>query len=129
MSLKELEQEEDRLRSEVTKLESEQRKYYYGIESKKIRDPDTYATLNYIIIGGLHHFYLGKHILGLLNLSLMIVGIWEFKDEGWLLVLIVLIVELPQLFRSNTIVKKYNNRVMANALEETKKHFVLKGPD
>ena len=125
MSTTLLDKEEDSLRSTVTGLQPEHRKYYYELERTKIKDPDTYAALNYIVIGGLHHFYLGKWLFGLLNLIGTLVGFMTFTIGGWALIVFVLVIELPQLFRSQSIVKRWNNAVMAETLRETRIHFGL----
>ncbi len=125
MSTASLDQEEDTLRSAVTRLQPEHRKYYYEHERPKLKDPDTYAALNYIIIGGLHHFYLGKWLFGLLNLIGTLVGFLTFGMGGWILIVFVLVIELPQLFRSQRIVKQWNNKVMAERLQATRIHFGL----
>ena len=131
-SRRDLEREEDELRSQVTRLPAEQRRHYYEIEYEGIRDPDTYAALNYLIVGGLHHFYLGKSAFGLINLTLTVIGTYyiivDFFDHdtwplGFFIIGFVVLIELPQLFRSQTIVYKYNIRVMKNSLEETRHHF------
>lgn len=118
-----LDQQEDALRSQVTRLEPSQRQYYYDIESQRIKDPDTYAALNYIIVGGLHHFYLGKWLYGLLNMMAMSCGVLTFALGGWILVVLVLLMELPQLLRAQTIVQQHNNQVMAESLDATRLHF------
>ena len=125
MSTASLDKEEDSLRSAVTGLQPEHRKYYYELERAKLKDPDTYAALNYIIIGGLHHFYLGKWLFGLLNLMGTLIGFMTFAMGGWALIVFVLVIELPQLFRSQSIVKHWNNAVMAETLRETRIHFGL----
>jgi hypothetical protein len=125
MSMIELDQEEDLLRSQVTQLSPEHRQYYYRLEGQGIKDPDTYAALNYIIVGGLHHFYLGRWLFGLLNLTGTIVGGLTFSVGGWMLVAVVLVIELPQLFRSQAIIKRYNNQIMAKCLTSTRQHFHL----
>lgn len=125
MSIRELEKEEDALRSEVTKLDPNHRKFYYELESKRIKDPDTYAALNYTIVGGLHHFYLGKLFFGALNFALTVIGVVTFLQGGWILIVLVIVIELPQLFRAQSIVKKYNNQIMSDTLDATKKHFAL----
>lgn len=118
-----LDQQEDALRSQVTRLEPSQRQYYYDIESQRIKDPDTYAALNYIIVGGLHHFYLGTGLYGLLNMMAMSCGVLTFALGGWILVVLVLLMELPQLLRAQTIVQQHNNQVMAESLDATRLHF------
>ena len=75
LSADELSAEEDVLRSRVTALTPEQRKLYHQFEKHRIKDPDTYATLNYFLAGGLHHFYLGNYIFGGINFVLTLTGI------------------------------------------------------
>ena len=128
---RDLAREEDGLRSQVTGLPAEQRRHYYEIESEGIRDPDTYAALNYLIVGGLHHFYLGKVMYGVINLTLTVIGavliVIFYHDDSWplgfFIIGFVVLIELPQLFRSQTIVEKHNILVMKNSLEETRHHF------
>lgn len=120
LSMEELQQEEDELRKEITALPEDKRKEYYRLEDKRIKDPDTYAVLNYFFLAGLHHFYLGNDLKGILNAMAMLIGIILFGMFGWVLILIVLIVELPQLFRSQTIVQAHNNKVMRETLNEVR---------
>lgn len=115
-----LEDEEDALRSQVTALEPDARKHYYRLERERIRDPDTYAVLNYFIVGGLHHFYLGKYLFGAINLLAVLVGILTLTSFGLLLIAAVVIIELPQLFRSQSIVRRFNNEVMKACLSEVR---------
>lgn len=120
LSMDELKQEEDAIRKEITALPDAKRKEYYRLEDKRIKDPDTYAVLNYFFLAGLHHFYLGNELKGILNAMAMLIGILLFGMFGWVLILIVLIIELPQLFRSQTIVQAHNNKVMRETLNEVK---------
>ncbi|WP_332874929.1 TM2 domain-containing protein [Psychrosphaera ytuae] len=120
LSMDELKQEEDAIRKEITALPDAKRKEYYRLEDKRIKDPDTYAVLNYFFLAGLHHFYLGNELKGILNAMAMLIGIILFGMFGWVLILIVLIIELPQLFRSQTIVQAHNNKVMRETLNEVK---------
>ena len=115
LSADELSAEEDVLRGQVTALTPEQRKLYFQFEKLRIKDPDTYATLNYFLAGGLHHFYLGNYIFGGINFVLTLTGIimWPI---GLLVILLVIIIELPQLFRSQRIVHQHNNNVMRQCL-------------
>lgn len=120
MSMAELKAEEDNLRKEISELPAEQKKMYYTIEEQSIKDPDTYAVLNYFFLAGLHHFYLGKHLFGVLNLLAMLIGIVFFEFFGWVVIVVILLIELPQLFRSQQIVQKYNNQVMRDTLSQFK---------
>lgn len=117
-SLRELQQEEDILRAEVAALPDDKRKEYYLLEEQRIKDPDTYAVLNYFFLAGLHHFYLGKELKGILNAVGMLLGILFFAFFGWVIIVAILIIELPQLFRSQAIVQEYNNQVMRDTLDQ-----------
>ncbi len=121
MNIIELNEEEDKLRSMVTALPPEKRKHYYILEDRQIKDPDTYAVLNYFFLGGLHHLYLKRYIIGTLYLITTLFGLYRLLTgfaDGWLILLLIFIIELPQLFRSQLIVMKYNNDVMKRILEQ-----------
>ena len=125
MNTIELKEEEDKLRSRVTALPPDQRKWYYILEEKQIKDPDTYAVLNYFFLGGLHHLYLRKYILGSLYLITTLFGMYRLLIgivDGWLLLLLIFLIELPQLFRSQQIVLNYNNNVMKRILKQISDH-------
>lgn len=117
---------EEALRQRVRELPDELRKQYYEKAERRIRDPDTYAVLNYLFIAGLHHFYLKRWFRGLLNLSvfcagvaLMIIGMWPF---GLALIAAITLLEIYALFRSQIIVRAYNNAVMETLLESLQQH-------
>jgi hypothetical protein len=125
MSAESLREEEERLREQIATLSSEQKKRYYALELVQVKDPDTYAVLNWAFLAGLHHFYLGKWQRGLVNLVLMLIGgslyfFQLFPLCGAGLVLLVLIIELPQLFNSQKIIHQYNNQVMKRLLKQIK---------
>lgn len=118
-----LRQEEEKLRAEIGKLSTEQKKQYYALEVAKVKDPDTYAALNWAFLAGLHHFYLGKWQRGALNLILMSLGIilcltLSSVIFGGSLIAIVFIIELPQLFNSQRIIHRYNNDLMKSLLNQ-----------
>jgi len=120
---KSLRQEEEQLREQITQLNSEQKKSYYALEVAQVKDPDTYAALNWAFLAGLHHFYLGKWQRGLLNLVLMLVGVLFYLSQlppllGAGVILLVFIIELPQLFNSQQIIHQYNNDVMKRLLKQ-----------
>ena len=123
----EVEQKEDELRSEISALDEEHRKSFYTSFSNNLKDPDTYAVLNFFFITGLHHFYLGNHIQGAINLSGLLAGailILGGIDGPWVLglsiIMLIILVELPALFRSQIIVKNYNNLLSEQTLKTTK---------
>ena len=117
----EVEREENRLRDAVSALPDDARKRYYEQLRKRTKDPDTYATLNWFLVAGLHHFYLGKTLRGMINLIVFAVGvflIFVLPPIGISIITVVFIVELWALFRSQIIVRDHNNRVSEATLQE-----------
>lgn len=110
-----IEETQDQIRRQVRELPDEQRQTFYKLSEKKIKDPDTYATLNYIFIAGLHHFYLGKWGLGLINIAVFWGGvaciILKQVEVGIALIVGIAIFELFELFRSQAIVQHHNNLI------------------
>ena len=117
-----VEEEEEALRRLVSQLDDAARAAYYKRIEKRVRDPDTYATLNFLFITGLHHFYLGRWLRGVLSLAGFIAGVILIFAGQWvigaLLIAAISLVELYELFRSQAIVQDYNNKVMRAALAE-----------
>ena len=60
-----VQEEEERLRKLVRELPDDKRLQFFQQVETDLKDPDTYATLNFLFIAGLHHFYLGKWFRGL----------------------------------------------------------------
>ena len=116
MNQEKCEQEEERIRGLVRELPEDQRAAFYQKTEKQLKDPDTYATLNYIFIAGLHHFYLGKWGRGLINIVIFWLGVaLLFSSHPWLgalVILVISVIELYELFRSQSIVLQYNNALM-----------------
>jgi TM2 domain-containing membrane protein YozV len=118
-----LRQEEEALREQIYQLPAEQKKQFYSLEVAQVKDPDTYAALNWAFVAGLHHFYLGRWLRGLFNIMLMISGVILYFATQWPLiggglVLFVFIIELPQLFNSEKIVHIHNNQLIKNLLKQ-----------
>ncbi|WP_404341838.1 TM2 domain-containing protein [Pseudoalteromonas mariniglutinosa] len=118
MTPEQLKDEEEQLRSQVNQLSNDTRKTFYQQQQQRIKDPDTYAVLNWFFVTGLHHFYLANNPRGMVNLTLMLIGLLLIESVGLLLILLVFLIELPQLFNSQQIVHAYNNRVMKTLLHE-----------
>jgi TM2 domain-containing membrane protein YozV len=117
----EVEREENRLRDAVSALPNETRKRYYGRLKGRTKDPDTYATLNWFLVAGLHHFYLGKTARGVVNLAVFAVGALLFfilPPIGIAIIIAIFMVELWALFRAQIIVRDHNNRVSETTLQE-----------
>ena len=110
---------EDEHRGKVMALSTQQRQRYHRLEQKHLRDPDTYAALNWFLVG-LHHFYLGRYWRGAINLALFVIGLLSLPP-GLLLIGVVFLVELSQLFRSQTIVREFNLKTMRRLLDEVQR--------
>jgi len=117
----EVDAREEELRLEVRELPDEQRKAYFEQTERRLKDPDTYAVLNYLFIAGLHHFYLGRWFRGLINLAVFGGGIYlMFLDQwrnGFIVIGIITALELYALFRSQIIVQHYNNDISEEILD------------
>ena len=107
---------EERLRKRVRELPDDKRLAFFKEAEQRLKDPDTYAALNYLFIAGLHHFYLGKWVRGLLNITVFLAGavmlFTPLTIIGILLIAAITIVELYALFKSQIIVQAHNNRLM-----------------
>lgn len=124
MDAETVKQHEEALRLQVRQLDEPQRKQFYHQFNQQMKDPDTYAVLNYLFLAGLHHFYLGKMARGWLNffvfglgVLLLIVG-WF----GWVLIVAITLIELKALFQSEAIVGDHNNRLMESILKDFKQN-------
>jgi len=113
---------EETLRKRIRQLPEDKRGKFYTDVKKEIRDPDTYAALNWFFVTGLHHFYLGKWLHGSFDLAMFVVGIALIISNqillGVSLILFVSIIEFWALFRSQIIVQDRNNRIYEKHLKE-----------
>lgn len=117
-----VEQEEERLRQRLAALPDARRKAVYRALQKRLKDPDTYAALNWFFMGGLHHFYLRRWGRGLADIGLVLFGLALLFTPLFVLGLLcwagVAIWELANLFRSQVIVQDWNNQLTAALLNE-----------
>ena len=115
-SKQEVEEKEETIRKLVRELPDNSRLMFFKESDKRLKDPDTYAALNYIFIAGLHHFYLGKWQRGLLNIVVFWTGVIflfnGYTSIGIVIIIAITISELYELFQSEIIVKEHNNSVM-----------------
>lgn len=116
LSREQVHEAEERLRKNVRALPDNKRLDFFKKAEQNLKDPDTYAALNYFFIAGLHHFYLGKWVRGFLNISIFLAGVvllfTPLTIIGLLLIIAITIVELYALFKSQTIVQDHNNRIL-----------------
>ena len=123
MNKDDIENQEEFLREEINKLDDEKRKLFFTKVEKEIKDPDTYASLNFLFLTGVHHFYLEKWLKGSINLSLFIFGLVLLFGStfsygiGLGIILSILVLELNELFKSQIIVQNYNNKVLEKNLK------------
>ncbi len=106
---------EEKIRVLASELPGDKRLLFWTQVQKKLKDPDTYAAMNFAFMFGLHHFYVGKWIRGLLAISLFMLGLiilFFVPMVGILLIACVICSAIPALFRSETIVRQYNNELM-----------------
>lgn len=107
-------EEEEAFRQKLRNLSDEERANFYRVYNKKLRDPDTHAVLNWLFLTGMHHAYLGRWVRALINLSVMIIGIMLLLTEnapvGFLMIVVILAIEIPALFRSQVIVADFNTQ-------------------
>ena len=121
-----VEYESQRLKERVRELNDDQRRHYFNLLEPALKDHDTYAVLNYFLLPGLHHFYLGKFFRGSLNLIILItwtslIFFTKYVFVGTLIIFFILIVELLALFRSQVIVMNHNNHLSKEILESISK--------
>ncbi|GAD78414.1 hypothetical protein [Vibrio ezurae] len=113
-SLEKLEHKEEQLRLLVAKLSDSRRKSYFQRQSKQLKDPDTYACLNWFFLFGIHHCYLKRYGLFLAELLGSIFALLGFLlGETWGIwfFIALFLFELPQLFFSQRIARNYNYKV------------------
>jgi len=122
--IEEVEANEDALRTRVTALSDAARKQFYDEQTKTIKDPDTYATLNWLFLGGVHHLYLEKYLIFAIELSLLVIcimGLIAGMPLFWIGIIAITLYELPQLFFSQKIVRQYNYQRSRRILERLEK--------
>ena len=117
-----LQEQDESFRQKLRDLSDEERASFYRIYNKKLRDPDTYAVLNWLFLTGMHHAYLGRWVRALINISVMVGGIILLFSEnaqiGFWMIVAILAIEIPALFRSQIIVEDFNLRQGEKALEQ-----------
>jgi TM2 domain-containing membrane protein YozV len=117
-----VEAEDERLSELAAQLPNAQRKEFYRSLSRRLKDPDTYAALNWFFLAGLHHFYLGKWWWGAIDLAVFAIGVallfFQQYLMGILLILTISAIELWALFRAQVIVQDWNNRLTRELLKQ-----------
>ncbi|CAM3173431.1 hypothetical protein [Vibrio rarus] len=120
-TIEQLEQKEEQLRKQVKLLPESQKKEFYRSQSQQLKDPDTYATLNWFFLGGIHHCYLGKYALFILELVLLItslIGLALSYSIALIILALLIIYELPQLFFAQKIARQHNYKLSCKIFNE-----------
>ena len=125
--LQDIEQAEDALREQINALPEVKKKAFYQAQTLELKDPDTYATLNYFLVGGFHHFYLGNLRtfaieFGLLVLSVLVLifandVVFYDLPLGLYFIIALSLYELPQLFFAQKIARLRNLSISKAILE------------
>jgi len=122
LNQEEVDAQEEAIRLRVRELSDAKRKEYFHRFRKEVKDPDTYAGLNWLFIAGLHHFYLGRIGMGLLDLGVFASGVALLFTPlfilGIILIVGITIVELWALFRAQVIAQDFNNQLALRILSE-----------
>ena len=122
--IEQLEKNEELLRKQVNSLPENQKKEFFERQSKKLKDPDTYATLNWFFLGGFHHCYLGKYALFALELILLtvsIIGLFLGHTSALFILALLTIYELPQLFFSQKIARQHNYKLSCDIFNDVRR--------
>ena len=117
-----VEDQEEALRLTIRGLAEDKKKLFHQAFSKRVKDPDTYAVLNFFFLAGLHHFYLSRPTRGSINLLTFALGLamlfFGSETLGLALIATILLIEFPALFRAQTLVKQHNNHLSTELLSE-----------
>lgn len=120
-----LEDKEQKLKQAIHALSDDERKVFYKIQSGNIKDPDTYAALTWLCVGGIHHLYLGRYRLFAVEISFVILAImlfiFGFHAAGVSIIVLFAVIELPQLFMSQKIVRLRNYEISDGIYQQIKK--------
>ncbi len=123
-SIENLERNEELLRTQVSLLPESQRKEFYKRQSEELKDPDTYAALNWLFLGGFHHCYLGKYAIfavELILLSVSIIGFILGHPSALLILILFVAYELPQLFFSQKIARQHNYNLSCEIFNDVRR--------
>ncbi|NRB68326.1 MAG: hypothetical protein HRU48_13315 [Vibrio sp.] len=122
--IEQLEKNEELLRKQVNSLPENQKKEFFERQSKKLKDPDTYATLNWFFLGGFHHCYLGKYALfafELILLTVSVIGLFLGHTSALFILALLTIYELPQLFFSQKIARQHNYKLSCDIFNDVRR--------
>jgi len=125
-SEKALNLEEHELRETARALPPPLKHQYQLLEQRHLKRPSTYRALNWVFPTGIHHFYLRRWLRGLITLSLTLGGLYlvyasQTSAFGLMVLMVVVVIEIPQLLNARHLVHSCNNRIMAQCLEQVQR--------
>ena len=118
-----VDQEEENLRQKMRNFSDSRRAFLFKRFKNELKDPDTYAALNWSLVAGLHHFYLGQWLRAIVEFGVFIFGIFLLINDfqlGLLLILVTLVIEFVELTRSQITVQNFNNHLMQKIIDDPK---------
>lgn len=122
LSAQAVEDQEERLQQTISRLPEPQRLRFYKTVKSQLKDPDTYAVLNWCFVVGLHHLYLGEWLLAAIDIALFLLGFILLSNGAiWLGIGVWLALaawEFWSLARSQLIVQHWNNQLYERVLAE-----------
>lgn len=122
--------EEESIRLAIRELPDEIRAQVFAEVGTGLRDPDTYALLNWTLMAGLHHLYLGKYFRFISELGGFLLGLYMIfrggtEVDGHVLmflgiaiIAVLVVVEWVELFRAQIVVQDFNNRASRDILRK-----------
>jgi TM2 domain-containing membrane protein YozV len=120
LNQQDVDKEEEDIRVSLRDYSDQSRKDLYALFNKKLKDPDTYAALNWSLFIGFHHLYLGKYWQAIFEWVLVAIGVFLLLNDfliGASFIIVTALFELYQLFRSQVIVQDHNNKMMRRLMQ------------
>lgn len=121
-----IDKNENELRKKVSNLSKDKRKQFYNRIEKKLLDPDDYAVINYVLfLGGFHNLYIREYLTFLFEFVLFLIGyglLFSGNEAGFLIIIPLYLMELPDLFFSQKIVQIKNYEMSKDIYEDIVKN-------
>jgi len=117
-----LDAQEDAVRARAAALPADKRRRFHDRRDRAARDPDTYSALNWSLGVGLHHFYMGDHLRGVVTLAVTALALIALASALWplgaLALLAVAALELRELVFARRICRARNLAHARGILDE-----------
>lgn len=117
-----LDAQEDAVRARASALPADKRRRFHDRRDRAARDPDTHSALNWSLGVGLHHFYMGDHLRGVVTLAVTALALIALASALWplgaLALLAVAALELRELVFARRICRARNLAHARGILDE-----------